>query len=249
MRDPDQFDAFYADARQRLLLQTYALTGDLPAARSAVRDAFVAAWHHWHKVTRRGEPEAWARPHAWQHAQRRHTARLWHRDRSLAPELRATLEALSELTGQQRKALLLHELAGLSGADLARELALPEASADRQLRLAAAQFAIHRDIDPELVGETLQGLSARTEDVRFPRATIIRRTGTARRRTHTLVGVAIGSATVVAAGTLVGTGPGVSAVLAAARGTESATHQPRDIDERNARGNDFRRLGDGRELV
>jgi DNA-directed RNA polymerase specialized sigma24 family protein len=228
MRDPDQFDAFYADARQRLLLQTYALTGDLPAARSAVRDAFVAAWHHWHKVTRRGEPEAWARPHAWQHAQRRHTARLWHRDRSLAPELRATLEALSELTGQQRKALLLHELAGLSGADLARELALPEASADRQLRLAAAQFAIHRDIDPELVGETLQGLSARTEDVRFPRATIIRRTGTARRRTHTLVGVAIGSATVVAAGTLVGTGPGVSAVLAAARGTDSATHQPRE---------------------
>jgi DNA-directed RNA polymerase specialized sigma24 family protein len=227
MRDPDQFDAFYADARQRLLLQTYALTGDLPAARSAVRDAFVAAWHHWHKVTRRSEPEAWARPHAWQHAQRRHTARLWHRDRSLPRELRATLEALSELTGQQRKALLLHELAGLSGADLARELSLPEASADRQLRLAAAQFAIHRDIDLEQVGATLHGLSARTEDVRFPRATIIRRTGTARRRTHTLVGVAVGCATIVAAGTLVGAGPGVSAVLAAARGTGSAT-QPRE---------------------
>lgn len=221
MRDPDQFDAFYAETRQRLLLQTYALTGDLPAARSAVRDAFVAAWHHWHKVTRRGEPEAWVRPHAWQHAQRRHTARLWHRDRSLAPELRATLDALGELTSQQRKALLLHELAGLSGVDLARELGLPEASADRQRRLAAAQFAIHRDIGPDEVGATLRGLSARTEEVRFPRATIVRRTGTARRRTHTLVGVALGLATVAAAGTVVGAGPGVSAVLASARGADA----------------------------
>jgi DNA-directed RNA polymerase specialized sigma24 family protein len=223
MRDPDQFDAFYAETRQRLLLQTYALTGDLPAARSAVRDAFVAAWHHWHKITRRGEPEAWVRPHAWQHAQRRHTARLWHRDRSLAPELRATLDALGELTGQQRKALLLHELAGLSGSDLARELGLPEASADRQLRLAAAQFAIHRDIAPDKVGATLHGLSARTEEVRFPRSTIVRRTGTARRRTHTLVGVAVGAATVIAAGTVVGAGPGVTAMLASARGADAPT--------------------------
>jgi DNA-directed RNA polymerase specialized sigma24 family protein len=224
MRDPDQFDAFYAETRQRLLLQTYALTGDLPAARSAVRDAFVAAWHHWHKVARRGEPEAWARPHAWQHAQRRHTARLWHRDRSLAPELRATLDALGELTGQQRKALLLHELAGLSGVDLARELGIPDASADRQRRLAAAQFAIHRDIGPDEVGSTLRGLSARTEEVRFPRATIVRRTGTARRRTHTLVGLAIGVATMAAAGTFVGAGTGVSALLASTRGADAPEH-------------------------
>ena len=41
MQGPDEFDAFYKDARERLLMQTYALTGDLPAARSAVRDAFL----------------------------------------------------------------------------------------------------------------------------------------------------------------------------------------------------------------
>ena len=52
-----------------LLVQTYALTGDLPASRSAVRDAFVAAWHHWRKVSRLEDPESWVRPHAWQHAQ------------------------------------------------------------------------------------------------------------------------------------------------------------------------------------
>ena len=37
MRNPDEFDAFYRAAQHRLLLQTYALTGDLPASRGAVR--------------------------------------------------------------------------------------------------------------------------------------------------------------------------------------------------------------------
>ena len=58
-RAPTSFDAFYKDARERLLLQTYALTGDLPARARAVRDAFVIAWHHWRKVSRREDPEAW----------------------------------------------------------------------------------------------------------------------------------------------------------------------------------------------
>src|SRR6478735_3638857 len=91
MRDPEQFDAFYKDARERLLVQTFALTGDLSAARSAVRDSFVAAWHHWRKVSRLEDPESWVRPHAWAHAQRRHTTRIWHRDKSLDAGSRATL--------------------------------------------------------------------------------------------------------------------------------------------------------------
>ena len=80
MTDPDEFDAFYKDARGRLLLQTYALTGDVKAARSAVRDSFVVAWHHWRKVSRLPDPEGYVRPYAWTHAQRRHPARIWHRD-------------------------------------------------------------------------------------------------------------------------------------------------------------------------
>ena len=87
MRNPDEFDAFYRASQHRLLMQTYALTGDLPASRGAVRDAFVAAWHHWRKVSRLPDPEGWVRPHAWLHAQRRHSARIWHRDKALDPDL------------------------------------------------------------------------------------------------------------------------------------------------------------------
>ena len=80
MRDPEQFDAFYKDARERLVVQTFALTGDLAASRRAVRDAFIVAWHHWRKNVRLDDPETVVRPHAWRLAQRRHTARVWHRD-------------------------------------------------------------------------------------------------------------------------------------------------------------------------
>ena len=111
MKDPEEFDAFYKDARARLLLQAYALTGDLPAARSSVRDGFVLAWHHWRKVARTGSAEAWVRPHVWQHAHRRHTARVWHREKGLDPELQATLEALGQLSTTQRRVLLLAHLA------------------------------------------------------------------------------------------------------------------------------------------
>ena len=51
-RSPEGFEAFYKDVRGRLLLQSYALTGDLLAAQRAVRDAMVVAWHHWRKVSR-----------------------------------------------------------------------------------------------------------------------------------------------------------------------------------------------------
>lgn len=218
MRDPEQFDAFYSRARERLLLQTYALTGDLPAARGAVRDAFVAAWHHWHKVSRQDDPEAWVRPHAWLHAQRKHTTHFWHRDRSLAPDHRATLQALAELPHLQRRALLLHALAGLPVAALAVELGITPERADRQLRLAIAQFAIHRDVPPVEVAAPLLRLAERTDTVRLPRTTIIRRAGTARRRTHTGAGVAAVAAVLVAAGIVVGTGAGVSPSLAGSRG-------------------------------
>ena len=206
---PDEFDAFYKDARDRLLLQTYALTGDLPASRSAVRDSFIVAWHHWRKVSRVRDPESWARPHAWQHAQRRHTARLWHRDKSLDAEARATLDALGKLPVTQRKALLLTHLAAVSMGDLAREVGLPRTEAERQLQTATAQFALHRDVPTTRIRPLFEPLRQHVEGARWPRPTIIRRAGAARRRTHTLVGAGVAVAALVVSGSLVTDAAGV----------------------------------------
>lgn len=227
MRDPDEFDAFYKDARTRLLLQTYALTGDLQAARVAVRDAFVVAWHHWSKATRDQDPEAWTRPIAWAHAQRRHTARLWHREKGLAPEVRAVLDALGKLSVDQRKMLLLTVLASGTLADFAREVGLPREDAERELQTAVSQLAVHLDLSTPVAQALFAPLADIAADVRLPRASILRRAGAARRRTHTAVGVVAAVAALVLTGTAVTDAGGVRPTLD--RGFV-ATSGPRDRD-------------------
>ncbi len=220
MDDPDltpdptaAFDAFYKAARDRLLLQTYALTGDLGAARSAVRDAYVVAWHHWRKVSRLEDPESWVRPHAWRHAVRRATVRPWHKEKGLDSDNLATLDALAALTAHQRRALLLTQLAAVSMQDMAREIGLPSDVAERDLQTAAAQFGTQKDIPAASIPMSFAALATATTDVTWPRATIIRRAGAARRRMHTVVGAGVVVAALVASGAAVTDARGVRPTL------------------------------------
>ncbi|WP_310528254.1 hypothetical protein [Nocardioides sp.] len=206
MRSPEAFDAFYAGTREHLLLETYALTGDLPAARTAVRDAYSVAWHHWPKVARLDDPEAWVRPQAHSRALHRHAARPWHRDKGLDDDIRATLEALSKLSGQERKTLVLTTLSSMRLADIAREVGLPQAETERVLQSATSRFSMVRDVASTDVRARLVALRSPLAETRWPRSTIVRRTGTARRRTHTLIGSAVVVAAVLVSGTVVASG-------------------------------------------
>jgi DNA-directed RNA polymerase specialized sigma24 family protein len=217
MRDPAQFDEFYKDVRTRLLLLTYCLTGDLPSSRAAVRDAFVQSWHHWRKISRIEDAEAWTRVRACGDAQRRHTAKLWHREKGLDAGVKATLDALGKLPVTQRKVLLLTELTTSSLAEIAREVGLPRAEAERELQLATAQFSMLRDVPTTSIRLQLEPVRAHVEDTRWPRATIIRRSGAARRRTHTAIGGAAAAAALVVTGTLVSDAGGVRPTLAGDR--------------------------------
>ena len=213
MRDPDLFDTFYKDARERLLLQTYALTGDLAASRAAVRDSFVVAWHHWRKVSALDDPEESVRPHAWRHAQRRHTARLWHRDKDIDPEVKATLDALAKLSITQRRALLLTQLARVTMPQMAREIGLPLEDAERELQTAVTQFSLVRDLPAAAIRSAFDPLTPVVNDARWPRGSIIRRAGSARRRTHTTVGAVAAVAAVVITGSMVTDAAGVRPTL------------------------------------
>jgi DNA-directed RNA polymerase specialized sigma24 family protein len=206
MRSPETFDAYYVETRTRLLHEAFALTGDAPAARAAVRDAFVVAWHHWRKVGQLDDRDAYVRPIAFRKARRRHTARIWHRDKSLAPEAKATLDALSKLSTAQRELLVLTALSSLSLAEIARMAGLPRSDAERELQTATSQFALSRDVPTTEVHRLLKDLAAPLEEVRWPRATVIRRNGATRRRTHTVIGAALATAALVASGSLVATG-------------------------------------------
>src|SRR3954453_20344996 len=104
MPTAEEFDEFYLNTRRRLVLQTFAVTGDLGASRTAVRDAFVAARHHWTKVGRLPDPEGATRARAWAIAQRRHRPRPWRRQKSLSEDQASLFETLHKHSGPQRKA-------------------------------------------------------------------------------------------------------------------------------------------------
>ncbi len=200
---PD-FDEFYLASRRRLVLETYALTGDLLAARGAVRDAFVAARQHWRKVGRLPDPEEWVRPRAWAMAQRRHVARLWRRDKGLSADQKRVLDALHRLPDQQRKVLLLTHLADLSPEDIGRELGETPARVEEQLAAATRNFT--RSTGREGVLAELESLAPIAEATALPTAVLIHRGGNRRRRLHTMTAVVVLAALTLAGGVFVSGG-------------------------------------------
>lgn len=208
MRSPETFDAYYVETRTKLLHEAFALTGDAPAARAAVRDAFVVAWHHWRKVGGLEDRDAYLRPLALRRARRRHTARIWHRDKSLDPEARSTLDALSKLSARQRELLVLNALSALSLNDISRSVGLTRSDAERELQTAESQFSLHRDVPTTEVRRLLQDLAEPLAATRWPRASVVRRSGAARRRTHTVIGAAVATTALLVSGSLVASGSG-----------------------------------------
>ncbi len=211
--DPDAFETFYKDVRGRLLLQTWALTGDLPAAQKAVRDALVIAWHHWRKVVRLDDPESFVRPQAWTHALRRHTARPFHREKGVDGQIRATLAALGKLHLTERKVLLLAHLTTLPLDQIARETGLTQPQAERELQAATAAFALQRGVPTTSIRTVFEPMAAVVDDARWPRPTILIRAGAARRRTHTFLGAVTAVAALGGGGWAVTDGAGVRPTL------------------------------------
>ena len=194
---PDtDFDAFYLGSRRRLVLEAYALTGDLSAARNAVGDAFVAARHHWRKVGKLSDPEEWVRPRAWAMAQRRHVARLWRREKGLTAEQKTVLDALHHVPDQQRKVLLLEQLAGLTVAEIGIELGETPAQVEHLLAAATRSFCRETDCSQDGDGENgvltaIESLVPVAEAAALPQTAQIHRGGARRRQLHAVVGVVV----------------------------------------------------------
>jgi hypothetical protein len=203
MPSAEEFDEFYVDTRRRLVLQTFAVTGDLGASRTAVRDAYVAARHHWNKVGRMSDPEQWVRPRAWAIAQRRHTARPWHREKTVSPDQARLFEALHKLSDPERKTLVLPHLAAIPMSEVAREVGETQERTERHLSAATAAVAVDLDIDSTTIRAHLESLGAIADTVKLPRPPIIRRHGLRRRRNHAVVGSALAVAVTIGAGALV----------------------------------------------
>ncbi|MFJ8361940.1 SigE family RNA polymerase sigma factor [Streptomyces sp. NPDC093984] len=132
MRDPRVFDDFYACTVRRLTSQMYAMTGSLAEAEDLVQEAFARAWQNWEKLSAYSDPEAWVRSVAcrirvsvWRKTVNRLTAHRRHGIHvevpGVGPDYVAIVAALRRIPYEQRRAIVLHHLVGLSVEETARE--------------------------------------------------------------------------------------------------------------------------------
>ncbi len=143
--DERQFDDFYTASFSRITAQVYAMIGDRDEAQECVQEAFVRAWAHRRKLERADHPEAWVRTTAYRLAVSRwRRTRLARRpaDRAVGTATEtagpsethvALVAALRQLPESQRQALVLHHIADLPVADVAREVGAPEGTVKARL--------------------------------------------------------------------------------------------------------------------
>src|SRR4051812_723664 len=145
-------DELYHASYRRLVVQIYAICGDLAAAEDAVQDAFVTALRKESRFARIKNPEAWVRTvalnsvrHGWRHASvvRRYQARVPGPQGpvDVGPEHVAIVTALGELDAGQREAVVLHYLSDLPVADVAAQLGVPEGTVKSRLARARHRLA------------------------------------------------------------------------------------------------------------
>ncbi|GAA5146387.1 SigE family RNA polymerase sigma factor [Nocardioides marinquilinus] len=150
------FAAFYDATWGRTVACAYAVTGDLAVAEELAQEAYTRAWSRWSRLRGYDEPAAWVRQVATRLAvsswRRRRTATAW-LGRQRPPEPArgpdetsvALVRALRELPEAQRRALVLHHLAGLPVAEVAAVERCPEGTVKARLSRGRAALAVLLD--------------------------------------------------------------------------------------------------------
>ena len=145
------FDEFYTAHFRGLTVQLYAYTNDLAQAQDLVQEAFCRALARWQRIGTYDDPVAWVRRVAWNLAKSRwrraRTAMAFarrHREEHVAgptPDRVALAAALATLPTAQRRALVLHYLADLPIAEIARQEGVAEGTVKSWLHRGRAALA------------------------------------------------------------------------------------------------------------
>ena len=160
MRDTGDLNELYAASYRRLVVQLYAVCGDLADAEDAVQEGFVTAIRKQGELARIGNPEAWVRTVALNRLRSgwRHTAVVRKYQPAvpgpqepveIGPEHVAITAALAQLNERQRRVVVLHHLADLSTAQIADELGISEGTVKSQLARARTLLAALLDDEKE----------------------------------------------------------------------------------------------------
>ncbi len=147
------FSAFYDATWARTVACAYAVTGDLGAAEDVAQDAYTRAWPRWTRIREYDDPGAWVRRVATRQAISR-----WRRMRTAVTHLRRerppepspgpdettvlVVRALQTLPEAQRRAVVLHHLAGLPVAEVAAMERCPVGTVKARLSRGRAALAV-----------------------------------------------------------------------------------------------------------
>jgi RNA polymerase sigma-70 factor (ECF subfamily) len=148
-------ELYYA-SYNRLVLQMFALCGDLADAEDAVQEAFVKAIGKGRAFDRVQNPEAWLRTvalnhqrNSWRHAKvvRRFVAGVPGPQvvPEMGPDHVAVMGALAGLDPSQREVIVLYYLADLGVAEIAFELGVPEGTVKSRLSRGRERLAFMLD--------------------------------------------------------------------------------------------------------
>ncbi len=152
MVDRPALDELYNASYRRLVVQLYAICGDLSDAEDAVQEGFVAALRKRRQLAKVQNPEAWVRTTAinhlrsrWRHAAvvRKYQPRVPGPQLPIevGPEYVAIVTALGQVDAGQREAVVLHYLADMGTAEVAAELGISEGTVKSRLFRARERLA------------------------------------------------------------------------------------------------------------
>jgi RNA polymerase sigma-70 factor, ECF subfamily len=147
MVDEGDFDEFYLVSRPRLLRQLTVMTGDAEQAADVLQEAYARAWQRWRRVSRLDNPEAWIRIVAWRVAVSQHRRTLVAAEKvrrlfgpaeavahpARSDEVMDIRAALSQLSPEHRRVLVLYEMCGLSVPQVAAETGVAEGTVKSRL--------------------------------------------------------------------------------------------------------------------
>lgn len=145
-------DELYDASYRRLVVQLYAICGDLGAAEDAVQEAFVTAIRRQREFAKVVNPEAWIRVAAlnvlrggWRHAAvvRKYQPKVPGPQLPLevGPEHVAVVTALAQVERELREVAVMHYLADLGTGEIAASLGIPEGTVKSRLSRARARLA------------------------------------------------------------------------------------------------------------
>ena len=148
------FDEFYVGTSASVLRQLTAMTTDPELAADVVQEAYSRAWQKWQRVADLDSPTAWVRTVAWR------LAVSQHRRAAVAarfvPQLRRRAEqavqrsederldieqALRRISDEHRRALVLHDMCGMTVTEIAEEIGVAEGTVKSRLSRARANLA------------------------------------------------------------------------------------------------------------